>query len=792
MRADVWRRVEELFHRALALPWDERAAFVEAETSDDDALRQEVSGLLRAHLGTHPLLDAPPVSSLPPGMRLGPYALERVLGAGGMGTVYLARRVDRQFEKHVAIKLVNQGLAAEVSGSRFSIERQILARLEHPNIARLLDAGLSEFGQPYLVMEWVDGVSLDVWRRQTRTLDQRLDLFLSIAAAVGYAHRNLIVHRDLKPTNVLVTAEGVPKLVDFGVAALLSDEGRARASHTQPFTLNYASPEQIRGDELTTATDIYSLGLLLYELIVGEHPFGRCDAPHEQAEATLHHDVTVPTRVPTDLAAVIGMALRKPPERRYASTDHFADDVRRFRRGLPVAALPESAGYRLRRFAMRHRWPVAASAAAAASLIALTVLAISQARAADAQRARAEQVTELITGFLGASPTGLNWALANKGASLRVMELADFIAGRIDRELGNQPDAEVTLREVLAAAYHTVGDLDTSQHHIDRALELAADLYSPGDARRLRIDLLRASILGALGDFARAERELRRVRAEWLNPPLFAEAAIASGIGTAEFRQGRLEAAEQTFAAGIQHLHQRAGPTHPQIALLASNLSLVYIERGEFERAASELERSVAISRANFSEASIPLGWALVNLANVYRFLGESAKVLRTATESYDQMRATMGDSHYSLIHPLALMAYGQALARDPAAEDTIRRGLALQHQLPPDHHERAVGLTFLGFVLAERGRLDEARTALERALAIRHRQFQAPNWRIAETAGLLGEVLARQGDTRTATRLLQESVQAFEAIYGATNVRTTRAQAALERWAKRDLLQVR
>src|SRR5262245_12091083 len=221
-----WQLIEALFHEALDVGESDRLEHIAARTGGDAGLRRDVLALVEAHTATHPLLDSPAVSDLPSGMRLGPYALERVLGSGGMATVYLARRADRQFDKQVAVKLVNRGLTAELTGDRFQTERQILARLEHPHIARLLDAGVSEFGQPYVVMEWVDGVTLDVWTGQNNpTLDQRLDLWLDVAAAVTYAHRNLIIHRDLKPSNLLVSRDGVVKLVDFGIAKLVAEGG---------------------------------------------------------------------------------------------------------------------------------------------------------------------------------------------------------------------------------------------------------------------------------------------------------------------------------------------------------------------------------------------------------------------------------------------------------------------------------------------------------------------------------------------------------------------------------------
>ncbi|MGE0360362.1 MAG: protein kinase [Vicinamibacterales bacterium] len=780
---DRWPRIEGLFHDALAQPPAARAAFVAAAAAGDEVVRAEVTALLDGHAAAHPLLDAPRVQAMPAGMRLGPYALDRLLGSGGMATVYLAHRADRQFEKHVAIKLVNQGLAAELSGDRFELERRILARLDHPNVARLLDAGLSEFGQPYLVMEWVDGVPLDQWlRAASPSLERRLALWLDIAAAVAYAHRHLVVHRDLKPSNVLVTAEGTPKLVDFGIARLLgSDDGRA--THTQRFTPLYASPEQVRGDAVNTSTDVFGLGLLLYELCTGSPAFARAGtSAHAQAMAVLTDDVRVPVTVPADLAAIIGVALRKAPERRYATADQMAEDVRRYLDGEPVTAHPESWWYVARKFAGRHRTGVTLAALAVASLLTATGAAVRQARIADDQRARAEQVTSFVTGFLGATPSGPDWALQHKGVSLRVVELADDIGARIGGELANQPEAEATLRSVLAMTYYQMGEIAKSESHAARAIAVYDQLYAADDPRRLSVELVQAAVENALGRFAEAEARTRAVTAQWpAAPPTFSSVATQQ-LGIAQLRLGKIADADATFRTGIAAVERALGTDHPSVGLMASNYALVFLERGQFADAARWLERSAAISRASFKDASMPLAWALVNLSNTYRFLGEIDRSLAVATESLAQFEAALGPTHFSTIHALASIAYAKAVRGDADAEAFIRRGIANQASLPADNYERAVGLNFLGAVLLHQRRLPEARAALTRALEVRRHTFTAPNWRIAETAGWLGEVLALEGRTAEAAPLLRESLDTFAALYGAENPRTADARDRLTR----------
>lgn len=785
MNVDRWRETEDLFHEALKQPAAARAGFVASTAAGRDGLADEVMALLDAHDSTHTLLDAPRISALPSGMRLGPYALDRLLGTGGMATVYLAHRADQQFEKHVAVKLVNQGLAAELSGDRFLNERQILARLEHPNIARLLDAGVSDFGQPFIVMEWVDGVPLDTWREQTRPpVETALTLWLQIAEAVAYAHRNLVVHRDLKPSNVLVSRDGQVKLVDFGVAKLLGDAtDQAATTRTRHFTPQYASPEQLQGLAVTTSTDIYGLGLLLHELVVGAPPYGDATRPsHEYAQAILEEDVRMPRTVPADLAAIIRMSLRKDPERRYVSADQFAEDVRRFRRGRPVTAQPETWTYHFRTFLSRHRVPVATAALGVISLIVLTIIALVQARIANEQRARAEQVTSFVTGFLGATPTGPDPVLQNKGVSLRVVELADVIAQRLGSNDTLQPEAEQTLRAVLAMTYYQMGEIQKAHENAVRAIELCDRLYGPEDPRRFSVEIVQAAVENSLGKFADAEARASRIMATWHDPSPLDQANVALQLGGAQLRLGKADVAERTMREGVARAVAELGADHPSLGLAASYLGLVYLERGEFDRAVIELDRSAAISRRSVKDASMPLAWVLVNLANAYRFLGRTDDVLRAAEESYAQFKGALGEGHYSTVHPLAFIAYAKAIRGDDDAETFARRAVAVQASLPPDNYERAVGLTFLGFVLMQKHELAEARTTLQQALELRRHAFKAPNWRIAETAGWLGEVLAQQGDRASARPLLEESLATFTTLYGAQNPRTLDARARLAR----------
>lgn len=365
MTADQWREVERRFEEFLALPREERPVLLDRLATTDRLIADEVRALLAAHETHHPLLDAPSQEQLPAGLRVGPYVVDALIGTGGMSAVYLGHRADGQFDKTVAIKLIT-GLAESIDDERSRSERQILAALDHPNIARLIDSGVNEFGQPYLVMEWVDGQPLDQWRLG-RSRQACLNVWLQLASAVSYAHRSLVVHRDLKPSNILITRQNEAKLLDFGIAKLL--EAGSAGTATQTMTPLYASPEQIGGKPVTTATDVYSMGVILLELVTGAHPHqpaGR--TAHQIAQAVLTEEPAIPPTVPSDLAAIIRMSLRKDPQRRYPTVDQFADDVRRYQRSEPVTARPDNFGYRLTRFVQRHAIPTAAGALLVAAI----------------------------------------------------------------------------------------------------------------------------------------------------------------------------------------------------------------------------------------------------------------------------------------------------------------------------------------------------------------------------------------------------------------------------------------
>src|SRR5712664_85981 len=421
MTPERWQTVKRLFHEALDQAPEGRTAYLERACAGDTTLRKEVETLLSSERESAGFMEEPAAASMPPaadpaavlGRRIGSYRVLREIGHGGMGAVFLAVRDDDAYRKQVAIKLVRAFSASDLLVDRFRQERHILAALDHPNIARLLDGGATDDGLPYLVMEYVEGVPIDEYcEAHALSLRDRLALFRTVCSAVQFAHQNLVVHRDIKPANILIAADGTPKLLDFGIAKLLSPELAARGQAATAFpmmTPDYASPEQVRNEPITTASDVYSLGVLLYRVLTGRGPYRvPTGAVLEVIEAVRDQEPQRPSAIVPKLAGdldnIVLRALRKEPRERYASVDELSADIRRHLEGQPVSARKATVPYRAGKFVRRHKVGVAAAALLFLSLVGGILTTLREARIARAERARAERrfndVRKLANSFL--------------------------------------------------------------------------------------------------------------------------------------------------------------------------------------------------------------------------------------------------------------------------------------------------------------------------------------------------------------------------------------------------------
>ncbi|HST45954.1 MAG TPA: serine/threonine-protein kinase, partial [Luteimonas sp.] len=732
------------------------------------------------------------------GRVVGGWRVLRELGRGGMGAVYLAARVDAGFEQRGALKLIRAGVDTEDFLRRFAQERQILATFDHPNIARLLDGGRDDMGRPYLVMECVEGQPIDR-HCDAAALDvaHRVALFVAAARAVAYAHRHLVVHRDLKPSNIVVTAEGEVKLLDFGIAKVLTPTGAVDDAHTRTaarlFTPDYATPEQVRGEAVTTAADVYQLGLLLYELLCGhraQHVAGpgaaamedavcRREPPRASARAADADAVTLAARRSTaaalrralrgDLDTIVLKALRKEPERRYASVLELVDDLDRWRLGRPVRARPEGTLYRSGKFLRRHALGVSAAAALLVLLVAYGATVTLQSRALAQQRDRAQaearkarQVKALVLRlFEGADPQ------VSGNAQLTARELLDRGWSGIRTELAGQPEIRIELLDTVGEAYRQLGLYDRAEPLFLQALaDAEAIAATPQAGARARRSLGR--LRSDQGRHEEAEPLLREALAGYRDGLGARHAEVATTLdelGLVRFRRGDTEAAGQLHRDALAMRRALFGNEHAQVADSLDALGLVLRQRGEYAAAEPLHSEALAIRRRLLPAGHPGLARSMSDLALVRTDLGEHDSAEALYREAYAIMARAHGPRHphvATIGNNLARLL--QVQRRFDEAIPLLREALAIRREaLGANHETVALAWNDLGLTLAEGGDADGARAAYLQALAA-----YAPehHWRAA-TVFNLGRLAEDRGDYADAERHYREALDRQRRDYG-------------------------
>lgn len=825
--AERLRKVRDLFDRLVDEPPDARAAAVARLAPDDKDLAREVLALLESHDRDGAWLEDGPGALLAggrndaaddwTGRRIGPYRVTREVGRGGMGAVYEAARDDAEYEKRVAIKLIRSGMDSDAIVRRFRRERQILAALDHPNIARLLDGAVMSDGRPYLVMEFVEGQPIDAYC-DTNCLDvrRRIELFLLVCDAVDHAHRNMVVHRDLKPGNVLVTADGVPKLLDFGIAKLVTPDIDAGASTMTAvglrfFTPEYASPEQIRDEPVSARSDVYSLGVILYELLSGNQPFHLDGRSAAAIEKILTTDPGRPSTVVTDAAArqrsesdatrlrrrlageldnIVLMALRKESARRYTSVAQFAEDLRRWLDGRPVIATRDTPTYRLRKFVRRHRVGVAAGAIVVLSLLVGAGVAIWQARAAreaarraEIERAQAEQVTAFVTGIIGSADPSWYSPGEKVGPTTTVLEAIQRAARRVGTDLQGQPEVEATIRRTIGNTYQALGFPDSAEPQLTAALSLRRRVR-PAPSMDLALDL---RDLGRVryrkGAFASAESLFRAaiaVHAAIGDDTSDAFDESESDLATAITPLGKLAEAESLQMASLALARRRLGNVHPGIANALSNLAALRSARGDMPSAEHYLRQALDIYAQLHDREYIEHGTALFNLGFVLKWQGkypEADSALRAARSLFIRTGTQHPWEGYTLVE-LAHVHY--LSGRSVLAESEIRsaRAALLAGGVSVTHPEYLRTFTVEGQILTSLGRAHEGEAMLRAALPGGRVSRAPPSPGTAEVLSALGRTLAVEGKLAEAGKLLAQSHAEFLRAFGPNDSRT--------RWAAR------
>jgi eukaryotic-like serine/threonine-protein kinase len=745
MPSSSWNQLQVLFDELAAMPLPDRVRRLDQIGRDDPAMRTELEGLLQAHDTAAGPLDAPPVfhltgpdareSSSPfsPGTRIGSYQLLRLLGEGGMGSVWLAERIDGMLKRTVALKLPKWTWMLRDVSTRLARERDILASLEHAAIARLYDAGVDELGRPYLAMEYIQGEPIDHYCNVRKLgVSERLKLVLQVARAVAYAHSRLIVHRDLKPGNILVGEDGTVRLLDFGIAKLLQsdDDSADMLTHagSRMFTLNYAAPEQIKGEAIGTPTDVYSLGCVLYELVTAASPYRtalRSAASLEQAIVTGEtvlasaacQDPAVARQLRGDLDAILNKALKRNPVDRYASVDAFADDVLRYLNHEPIVARPDGRWYRMRKFMRRHRTGLAAALMVSLSLVGATAVSLRQSAIAQREAQKATAIKDFLVSIFSEA-SGKQSQVA-EAQNLRVIDVMDQGRTRLLGSLNDLPEAKLELIEVIGDIYELLDNTPEARRLYETALPIADATYPPNSAQHAHFLALIASAHMLAGEFESAGSAIERAAA------VFAARGDRTSLDYARLLK-------------LKGNHLRS--------------------RGQEAEAVEILTEATNLFATRYPNSRDQAG-AFMFLAQAYRALNKPEQALQSADAAVAAMKVVSDDIvSQANVHSLrasVLESVGQfesALRDYEAASNDYRKVLGERHFL----YLQNEGLR--GVVLQNAGRRSEAMRLLTQSSKVIAEVRQGSNTHI-NALQRLGLALYRDGDFNRARELAQSGI---------------------------------
>lgn len=818
-----FRQVDALFDAALDVPPDERADFVSRRSAGEDSLRDAVMRLLEAHDASDDFLggaavdvampflpDAWLVAAVP--TAVGPFRIVREIGRGGMGTVFLAERADGEFEQRVALKFLRALGGDEALVRRFREERRILARLEHPRIARLLDGGVASDGTPWFAMEYVEGERIDEWcDARALPIDGRLALFGAMCEVVQYAHQQLVVHRDLKPSNVLVTADGEVKLLDFGIAKLLEasavtsagDEPAPRTM-TTAMTPQYAAPEQIRGETISAATDVYALGVLLYELLTGRRPYdvrGRTaaeverivcesepprpsstfDTPRrgapddgvERARARGSTPRALRRRLHGDLDAIVMQALRKEPSRRYPSAAAMLGDLQRLRAGHPVLARTDSVAYRTRRFVSRHRTGLVAAGVVVAALVAGMARERTLRQRAEAQARKATAVEQyMISVFDVSDPYAVNSAT---NADISARALLERGEARIARDLAGQSDAQAALRGALARVYGNLGLVDRAADQARRALEQQRARLGPRHPEvAVALDQL-GELLTQQERYDEAEPLLRDALAqqrEFLGDESPTTVSTSAHLGALLQERGDLAQAEPILRHVLASRRRAAVTAADSIVLTnaINDLAVLLFVRGKYDEAEPLDREALAASAHLLGEDHPATAMTVQNLAQVQQLRGHLDEAEALFRRALAAKRRALGNAHPSVT--ISLNNLGAFLQRDRAkpeeADTLIREAIALDRQIFGDRHGYvAAGLNNLANVQRSLGHPEEAARLGREAVSIAKAVYPGANKETAVYLNGVGASLLAMGDLAGSAAAFRDALAQYREALG-------------------------
>jgi len=782
--AQRWTRIEQIFDAVLDCSAAEIETLLERSCAGDRKLRREVERLLAADERAGDFLSTPPQqwignlevtgNDVRPA-RIGPFRVLDELGRGGMGVVYLAERVDGQFEQRVAVKCIGGWTGGPAVQARFLRERKILARLEHPNIARLLDGGMTTDGRPYFAMEWVDGEPITTYcERLGLDLDRRVELFLDVCRGVEGAHRRLIVHRDLKPSNILVTRTAQVKLLDFGLAKLFDldeDDGLATATHHRLLTPVYASPEQLDGRDATTLTDVYGLGLVLYELLSGGRPFemeGRSFSEYRRdvLEREPRRPCAPGTRGADDLDAICLKALRKEPDERYRSVEALRQDLEHFSAGLPVEARQGSTGYRLRKFLGRRRVESLAAVVVLVALLSGAGIALYHAHAASVERRRAEMINE----FFVEEMIGAATPEESRGRKISVEEVLDAAARRVETAFAGEPGMEAAVRWTLGRSYASLGRDDRAETQLAGAAGLFSGTAGPQAAETLGVQADLAALRGRAGDFARAEEELteiHRLEVELLGPRHLDSLRTERMLAEVQAAGGNYLDGQRRFEKVIETLEREYPEAQREILAAMSGLCRALQLQRANDQAERVCRRTLELQRTELGPDHPDTLRSEAGVARVLKQLDrfdESAELLERSVPSHERVLGQDHESTLSVLNWLAGTYWGMDRVGD--AHDTWAEALQRAERSLGPNHQRTIDLT-RNTAMAARGIGDWERAESMYELALeRSRVTLGPHHpRTLKLAKQFAVLLIAVDKRKQGVALLREAIQLSEQV---------------------------
>lgn len=819
LKIERLNRVKELFDKAIIINQKERDSFLEMECGNDIALKNEVLSLIASLNNTKDFLEEPLTISekdknnfVDPyiGKQIGSYIIDGEAGVGGMGVVYSGKRNDKEFEQQVAIKILKHGITSEYLLKRFQIERQTLANLQHPNIARLLDGGRTVDGLPYLIMEFIDGIPITQYCNENNlSIEQKLKIFRDVCSAVQYAHQNLVIHRDLKPGNILITTDGNVKLLDFGIAKLIDEElvdysdGLTKTGiwHLTP---EYASPEQIKGEKITTASDVYSLGVLLYQILTGFQPYKITNNSPASISKIITEEIiikpsdklkqTVITNdvnkilleknykhLKGDLDNIVLKAMNKDPHRRYVSVEQMSEDIRRHLTGLPVIAQKDTAGYRLNKFIKRHKVGFITSVGVICILITSLVAIMWQANIATKERDNAKLETkkvESVNNFLqemlsSADPTEV-------GRDVKVYDILHKSALSIEKNFSSQPEIEAAIQKTIGVTFTNLGEYDEAKPHLERAVHLNEIVYGKENFHTGESYHALALYYHWIGDLKAADslyrKGLKIFRTDY-NTPKRSLAGAINDFAILKYDFADYHEAKKLHQESLDLYLKYVGENDEDVSSVYNNLAIILQEEKDLDKAEEYFNKALKINIELLGENRPEISTNYNNLAFICIDKNQFDKA-----EEYFMKSLDLKIKYYGQEHSIVGFAYSNLSAMqermgkiDKAENNAILSIKNLEKSVNQNHIW--LGLAYFRFtkVLIDKGEYKTALNYIQKTLNIQYKNYDEDHPNLISSISELGVIQFHLNNLTEAEKNLVKGYDGVKKIKGEKNFNAIR-----------------